>query len=272
VQMFHWIQIEQEEAEKTKKGGVILKDTCFCYNHHVMGHSMVEYHVDSCEFIQRKINEENVFRGCLSVRRDRTKKMMIKIKCNEEIIKQYLLTKKKWRGPIGESALVPKDDEMGLIISGTMSREFGWGLDLSKEELAQVTEMQVGKSYEDAESANAKCGSANKMPITESPFIREFKYGSKGEGYWNYEHMVIQLEDHIDCLKVLHPEYDFVFLLDHSCSRDRQDKKNFGGRQKKLCNTKIKQEDISLGPFSQTLKVGDIQKICFQSTFWIMPE
>jgi hypothetical protein len=52
--------------------------------------------------------------------------------------------------------------------------------------------------------------------------------------------------------------------------------KSFGGRQKKLCDTEIKQEDGYLGPFSRTLKVGDIHKMCFQSTdngpFWMMPE
>ncbi len=106
VQMFRWIHIEQGEAEKLEKEGVIPKDTGFCYNHPVMDHSMVEYHVDTCELRQRKMNEENVFGGCPSVRRDRTKKMMKK-RHNEAIMKQFLLTKKKWRGPIKETALVP---------------------------------------------------------------------------------------------------------------------------------------------------------------------
>jgi hypothetical protein len=123
--------------------------------------------------------EENVFGGRPSVRRDRTKKMMIKIGHNEAIMKQYLLTKKKWRGPNGETALEPKDEGMGLMISATMSREFGWGLDLSKEDLAQVNETWLGKSYEDAESATAKHGSANKIPLTKSPFIRAFEYWLK---------------------------------------------------------------------------------------------
>jgi hypothetical protein len=95
----------------------------------------------------------------------------------------------------------PKDKGIGIMISGTMSR----GFTLSKEELAQVNEMRLGKSYEDAESVNAKCRSANKMPLTKSPFIREFKYGSKGDGYWSYKHMVIQLEDCIDCFKLCIP-------------------------------------------------------------------
>ncbi len=34
--------------------------------------------------------------------------------------------------------------------------------------------------------------------------------------------MVIQLEDCINCLKVMWPQYNFVFLLDHSCGHDRQ--------------------------------------------------
>ena len=84
-------------------------DTGFHYNHPVTGRSMVEYHVDPCELFQRKMNVENVFRGHPSVRRDRTRKMMIKIGHNKAIMKQYLLTKKKWRGPNGETALVPKD-------------------------------------------------------------------------------------------------------------------------------------------------------------------
>ncbi len=54
VQMFRWIQIKQEEAEKLEKEGVIPKDTGFRYNHPVTGHPMVEYHVDTCDFFQRK--------------------------------------------------------------------------------------------------------------------------------------------------------------------------------------------------------------------------
>ncbi len=48
--------------------------------------------------------------------------MMIKIWYDKAIMKQYLLTKMKWRGPNEENALVPEDEGMGLMISGTMSR------------------------------------------------------------------------------------------------------------------------------------------------------
>jgi len=143
----------------------------------------------------------------------------------------------------------------------------------------------LGQAYRDGESAKAKRETAIKRPLTCSHFIREFEYGYKGEGYWSYEHMVIQLEDCIDCLKVLYLQYDFVFLLDHSCGHDQQREdglnagkmsKTFGGRQKILRDMAIKQENGYLGPFKRTLKVGDVQTMRFQSTdeglFWMTPE
>jgi hypothetical protein len=71
------------------------------------------------------MNEKNAFGGRPSVRRDKSKKMMIKIGHDKAIMKQYLLTKKKWRGPNGETALVPKDKGMGIMISAMISRELG---------------------------------------------------------------------------------------------------------------------------------------------------
>jgi hypothetical protein len=70
--------------------------------------------------------------------------------------------------------------------------------------------------------------------------------------------MVLQLEDCTDCLAVLYPEYDFLFLLDHSCGHDRQRKdglnseqmnKAFGGNQPKMRETKIKEAKGYLGPY-----------------------
>jgi hypothetical protein len=120
-------------------------------------------------------------------------------------------------GPNGETALVPKDEAMGVIMSRTMmSQEFGWGFELSPE-LAKIKEKRAGKNYEDAESATAKKGNAVKAPLTKSLFMREFKYGVNAQGYWSYEHIVMQLEDYIDCFKVVYPEIDLVSLLDHSC-------------------------------------------------------
>ena len=60
-----------------------------------------------------------------------------------------------------------------------------------------------------------------KKKLTCSPFVRELEYGQNGDGYWTYESMVVQLEDCIDVLKMVHPEFDYVFLVDHSNGHDR---------------------------------------------------
>ncbi len=67
---------------------------------------------------------------------------MIKIRHNEAIMKQYLLTK-KWRGPNGDTALVPKDEGMGIMISAMVSREFGWGIDITKQQLERINGMHL---------------------------------------------------------------------------------------------------------------------------------
>jgi hypothetical protein len=117
-----------------------------------------------------------------------------------------------------------------------------------------------------------KRGNATKKPFISSPFVIEFNYGAQDEGYWCYEHMVSQLEDCIDCLHVLHPEFVYLFLLDHSCGHDRQCEdrlnaermaKGFGGKQAKLCNTAIKEERGYLSTYHRKLQPGDIQKIVF---------
>jgi hypothetical protein len=41
-------------------------------------------------------------------------------------------------------------------------------------------------------------------------------------------------------------------------------KVNFGGKQSKVCDTKIEDEAGYLGPHSPNLKVGDVQKKVFQ--------
>jgi hypothetical protein len=61
------------------------------------------------------------------------KKMIIKIGHNEVIMKQYLLTKKQWRGPNDETALVQKDEGLGIMISAIVSRDFGGGIDRTKK-------------------------------------------------------------------------------------------------------------------------------------------
>ena len=99
-----------------------------------------------------------------------------------------------------------------------------------------------------------------------------------------YQHMVLQLEDCIDCLKVLYPQFDFLFLFDHSCRYNRQKEdglnvenmnKEFGGAQQKLCNSTIQEQQGYLGLHSPILKPSDVQSMVFKSSdvrpFWMSP-
>jgi hypothetical protein len=89
-----------------------------------------------------------------------------------------------------------------------------------------------------------------KKPLTSDPFVRYFEYGADLVGHWNYQHMVLQVEDCCDVITNLYPQYDFLFLVDHSSGHDKQSEdglnmtrmtRNFGGAQKKLRDTLIKQ-------------------------------
>ncbi len=71
-------------------------------------------------------------------------------------------------------------------------------------------------------AAVSKKGTALKKDLKDSPFVVEFEYGANNEGYWSYKHMVLQLKDCVDCLQVLAPQFDYLFLFDHSCGHDKQ--------------------------------------------------
>jgi len=57
-----------------------------------------------------------------------------------------------------------------------------------------------------------------------SLFCQFFDYGASKEGYWNFNHAALQLEDLVDCLIVLFPNVDFVFLFDQSSGHGKHQK------------------------------------------------
>ena len=79
---------------------------------------------------------------------------------------------------------------------------------INEEQLAEINRHHEGKEYIDKDAAKSNRGNTKKTALTSSPFVLEFEYGANAEGYWVYEHMVLQLEDCVDCLKVLYPEID----------------------------------------------------------------
>ena len=91
--------------------------------------------------------------------------------------------------------------------------------------------------------------------------------------------MVLQLEDCIDVMKSVYPDFELVFLFDHSNGHDRlqldglsisKTRKNFGGSQPIMRNSKITEKDKNYGPyinsFPNTLSIGDTQTMYFKPT------
>jgi hypothetical protein len=73
------------------------------------------------------------------------------------------------------------------------------------EQLNVVNQARRGTKYKFEESAISRLGTAIKKDLPKSPFMKEFEYGASNEGYWCYEHMVLQFKDVVDCLTVLFP-------------------------------------------------------------------
>jgi hypothetical protein len=187
--------------------------------------------------------------------------------------------KKAWTAPDGSCGLIPKDEGLGVMLSAFVSREFGFGMKLSQEELIIVNRFracQENKLYKDTAAANDKLGSDLKAELTESPFVKEFEYGASdsAKGYWCYEWMHLQLEDCVDVIQALYLQFDFVFMVNHSCGHDRKRpdglsaneiRKGFGGAQAKMRSTKILHEE-QLGSYDRLLAVNDTQIMVFDGT------
>ena len=97
-------------------------------------------------------------------------------------------------------------------------REFGFGLELTQEQLDEVNHRRSyppHHKYIDPTAAMEVYSNSIKQPLTKSPFVFYFEYGNNLEGYWNYDRMVLQLEDCVDCLMTLFPHFDFIFTFDH---------------------------------------------------------
>ena len=70
------------------------------------------------------------------------------------------------------------------------SREFGWGMDITEEQIVSINEMRMGKEYFDTVAAKDVNGIEQKL-LTTSPFICLFEFGGRN-GYWTGNHMIFQ--------------------------------------------------------------------------------
>ena len=62
--------------------------------------------------------------------------------------------------------------------------------------------------------------------MDDNPFLRLLEFGANKDGYWNGSHFNIQVENMIDCLEVMYPDFDHIILADQSSGHTR---KRIGG-------------------------------------------
>jgi hypothetical protein len=128
------------------------------------------------------------------------------------------------------------------MLSAFQGRDIGFARPLTPEELARVNAERAGTGYFSEEAALALNKTKIKPPLTSTPFVRYIHVGVNNDGYWNSMHMALQLEDVVDCLKVLYPpdQYEYCLCFDHSAGHDKKREgaldasamsKNFGGAQ-----------------------------------------
>ena len=251
---------------------------------------MVEYHVDAIPSdtrIDNQILALGAYGGNLSVRRDSNKPIVMYIGQDEAIFKQFSFLSKMWTGPKGERALLPKDEGAGVMISSFISREHGLIQELDEDTVHRINEIRQGARYADEEAAMEVYGSSLKPLIStaKSPFLTYFDYGENKDGYWDYNHMVLQFEDVVDCLKILHADVHFIFLFDHSSGHAKQRpdglnasrmNKSFGGKGQMMHSSLIEKEIGFLGPYPRILEPGQTQQLVFTETdlgpFWMTPD
>ena len=167
---------------------------------------MVEYHVDA---IPNNTLASIIVGGSLganlSVRRDVDTPIVVFIEQDEAIFKQFSFLSKMWTGPKGERPLLPKDEGSEVMILSSMCREYGLIKELDQDTLHFVNEIRQGAQYADEEAAIEGYGLSLKPLLLagKSPFLTYFDYGEHKEGYLDYNHMVLQFEDAIDCLKIM---------------------------------------------------------------------
>ena len=284
-----WIRLPLREATTIKNLNVAFG---YSYFDIISNEEWIEFHVDywKSRIMEEKrtkqqppaINDIQIEekKATTSIRVSSATRPIMIVGQDESVFAQYLLGSKTWVGPKGQRPLLPKSEGDGFMLSAFVSREFGFGRDLSADELVKINAARRGgdRTYIDTQAALEILKSTKKPVLTESPFVKYLYIGANNEGYWNSYHMSLQFEDVVDCLQVL-------FLFDHSQGHARkrpgalnafQMSKTYGGAQAVMRDTTIMSKDGYLGEHVPRLSVGDTQSFIFRADdcgpFYLSPE
>jgi hypothetical protein len=197
---------------------------------------MVELHVCAFEahqlvvLLEKKAAVWKLFGGCPSICRNERDKLLIVFGQDESVFKAFAMNLNAWTCD-GITTERQKGEGPGMMVSAMQSYEYGFGLELPGDVLSEINRIRAGEHYCDRQAATELTGSSEKPPLTSSPFVVFFELGKGKSGYWAYNHMVTQLEDCVDCLRVICKgeegsgekfKYTFAFEFDHSSGHSKQ--------------------------------------------------
>ena len=256
IRCYRWYSVPLHEQQQMVKDGKIHRE--LGYHYCIDGKQFVEFHVDDHIDFQNRCNHLQ-YGGYLSVRKDPQLKPLMILGQDEVIFKQFVFSKGVWILPDGTKQLMPKDEGQGVMLSSFVGREIGYCFTPSQSVFDEVNRKRTNCKYSDKEAAIEKRGTAYKGALSTSPFVAELEYGLNNDGYWTYESMVLQLEDCVDILKVTHPDFDVLFLFDHSNGHDKLQPNGLslskinichGGKQPSMRSSLLSNEHF--GPFHNT--------------------
>ncbi len=276
-----WVQVPIDhakyfESETDLKGNHLMTGTWACEYQHENGTLMQEYHVDCHpEFFNKYVtsNDCKKFGGNLSICIPDGAWPKMLIGQDECIIKENSFSSKQWNGSEGQSIVCPKDDGHSWMLSCFVWHASSFNVEelLTPAKLEEINACQQQQSYISIKSAlEVKKGHLKSAIKDCSSFCRFFEYSASKEGYWNYNHTTLQLEDLVDCLVVLFPDFDF--FSDQSSGHGKRQKdglsiklmNKYHGSAGPVVHPTLILEAACLGPYPKTLVVGDTQSMIFE--------
>ena len=144
------------------------------------------------------------------------------------MVKSNIYSSRCWHNPSGASELLPKSDGYSLMISALTSRVDGLGARITEQQLEEINNIRTDENsdwceYISGRSAIEVYGTTKKKKLTcKHALIQYFELGVQNEGYWDYHHMALQMEDAYDVLRVIHPHCNFVTQMDQSAGHGKR--------------------------------------------------
>ena len=237
---------------------------------------ILEFHVDDNEAFDNLIDDLPL-PGSISIRCASQTKTRIVLGQDESVHVPHSLKDYYWTFE-DVCPLRTKTDGMGVMISLFVSREFGCGFGQGAFDKVKssLNEKRKNKNYLSEHAAMESHGKLAKPPLETDPCYAEFLCGKNRSGYWDGNHVALQLEDVCDLFDDLFDKekHKLVLELDHSQTHKRFTPDAFvvndfnlfpGGKVPVVRDIEVGPEKENLGAFYAQNKLlhGEVERHVF---------